>query len=149
MNTLRFLLLLISIFFFAYLFQTKAIQRIGKREEVLSDNVSLSTTVTSTPSPMPKKEPQNIFLQYHYPNSKLQFQGESSETIVSGDGLGKIVAWYARRLHAAYPQDGKFVGKKDKALVFMGTDKINKITVQIKQNLNSPVILIIISITAS
>lgn len=146
MNTLRFFLLLVSIFFFAFLFQTNAIHGIRQREEVLSGRTTSRIIVSTTPA---YDSTQKIFSQYRYPNSELQFKKRASETLTSGDGLEKIVRWYVVRLHTAYPQDEKFESKKDKTFFLTGTDKKNKITVQIKQSGNSPLVLITISLTAS
>lgn len=149
MNTIRFFLLLVSIFFFAFLFQINAFRQSKSREEVLSGNASSPMTARITPSSIPKEVLQTILLQYRYPNSDLLIQEEAMETLVSGDGLEQIVTWYAIRLHTTYSCGDKFEGKKDKIFFLTGTEKKNKITVKINQSRKSPFIIIVVSITAS
>lgn len=147
MNTIRFFLLLVSVFFFAFLFQTNAFHTSGKSGDVLSGKSTSRTIISSTPFSKEERIHQELFLKLRYPGSSLQKQEDTRETLVSGDSTANVIMWYADRLNAVVP-DENIINTKNQKVLITGWEKKNEITVQIKKENDKRFTSIVISVTA-
>lgn len=143
MNTIRFFLLLVSIFFFAFLFQTNAKHRIGQRGEVLSQdsskvNESFFTNDDSIYA---------IFSYYHYPGSTLLSSSDSETVYESHDAAVSIVAWY-RELFIQNKRYSNFSNSRNQTVITTTGPDGKEITLTVKQ-IEDKQCLIFVRVTAT
>lgn len=145
MNTLRFFLLLVSIFFFAFLFQTNTFLKKDQDKEVLSGN-TVSTAMV-TPFSDSDGQAKTAFIKYFYPGSKIFLRQNEKMILASREDISKIIVWYANTVGIT-PQIEQSVPAKEKTYILADGDKQGKVTVRIAQKENNDLVFITISVTA-
>lgn len=148
MNTLRFFLLLISIFFFAYLFQIDAAKRTSLIEDVLSEKVSQDAVSMTSSSEEKGGTVTDLLSRYRYPGSIFVSRKKSLEELSSTDDVHKILKWYKSQLRTTSHHSLSMAGNEKKYRVTNSVGN-KRVDVLLTESAKNSGVFITISITAS
>ncbi len=122
MNTLRFFLLLFSLFLFAFVFRLQGDKQ-ANSADVLSEKTKQATTYQTNM--------RGVFVQYVYPGSAIVAQQGNRVTLGTSDSTQDVLKWYRTRIPHLDTSRVKSGSSNNQTILPSLTQNGNKITVEI------------------